>query len=453
MNAGEMARTPSHAAARGSSFVTVLRGARHWRTGRTIDLAWRDGVLLESVPADAERTIEARGAMVAPGLVDVHVHLREPGQSAKETVATGTRAAAAGGFTDVLAMPNTNPPIDDPQRVTWLIARAAEGAFCRVHPIAAVTVGQQGERLAEAIALRDAGAVALSDDGRPILSAAIMRRALEYASAAGLPVIAHEEDLSLKGDGHMNEGAVATRLGIRGIPSAAEAVMVRRDVELAALTGGRLHVAHVSCAESVAAIRDAKSRGLRVSAETCPHYWTLTDEAVGEYDTNAKMNPPLRAEGDRRAIVDAIADGTIDCLATDHAPHTLDEKRQLFDVAPFGIVGLETALALTITHLVEPGHLTLARAIELWTDAPRRLFGLRPARLLPGEPADLVLFDPAAHWRIDRERFFGKGRNTPFHGHEVSGRVLLTACDGEITHQASELHIQGGAIVPLEASA
>jgi dihydroorotase len=443
-------RAPS-GAAHGPSATTVLRGARDWRTGRTVDLAWRDGALLDHVPADAERTIEARGAVVAPGLVDVHVHLREPGQSAKETVATGTRAAAAGGFTDVLAMPNTNPPIDDPQRLAWLIARAAEQSFCRVHPIAAVTIGQQGERLAEAIALREAGAVALSDDGRPILSAAIMRHALEYASAAGLPVIAHEEDLALKGDGHMNEGPVATRLGIRGIPSAAEAVMVRRDVELAALTGGRLHVAHVSCAESVAALRDAKSRGLRVSAETCPHYWTLTDEAVGEYDTNAKMNPPLRGESDRRAIVAAVADGTIDCLATDHAPHTLDEKRQVFEVAPFGIVGLETALALTITHLVEPGHVPLARAIELWTDAPRRLFGLPAARLQPGEPADLVLFDPAARWRVDRERFFSRGRNTPFHGHEVSGRVLLTACDGEITHQAPELHIQGGAVVSLEA--
>jgi dihydroorotase len=418
---------------RGADTV-LIRDARHWRTGRRVDVAFAGGVVLASAPADPSRVIEARGAVIAPGLVDVHVHLREPGQSAKETIATGTRAAAAGGFTDVLCMPNTQPVLDTPAQVEWVLARARAAGHCRVHPIAAVTVGQAGETLAEMEALAAAGAVAFSDDGRPIMSAARMRRALEYAPGRR-PIIAHEEDLTLRGDGHMNEGAVATRLGIAGIPSAAESVMVRRDVELAALTGGRVHVAHASCAESLDALRDAKRRGLAVSGETCPHYWMLTDEAVGAFDTAAKMNPPLRSERDRAAVIEAIADGTIDCLATDHAPHTIEDKRQPFDHAPFGIVGLETALALTITGLVRPGHVSLERAFELWTDAPRRLFGLPPVTLEPGTPADLVLVDPDATWTVDPDRFHSKGRNTPFAGLTVHGRVWLTVCAGRITHE------------------
>jgi dihydroorotase len=435
--------------ARGAT--VVIQGARHWQSGRRVDLAFRDGVFVnEPAPADARR-IEARGAVVAPGLVDVHVHLREPGQSHKETIATGTRAAAAGGFTDVLCMPNTDPVVDDPGRVEWVRARVAEGASCRVHPIAAVTVGQRGEQLTEFHALRAAGAVALSDDGRPIVSAALLRRALEYARDCGLVIIAHEEDPDLAAGGCMNEGAAATRLGLRGIPNAAESVMVRRDVELVELARGRLHVAHVSCAQSVAALRDARARGLAVTAETCPHYWTLTDEAVGAFDTRAKMNPPLRSEADRRAVLSAIADGVIDCLATDHAPHTEAEKLQPFERAPFGIVGLETALALTLTHLVRPGRLSLARAIELWSVRPREIFGLAPAALAAGESADLVLFDPEASWVVDRERFFTKGRNTPFDGAELFGKVLLTVCGGEITHQDPGLDIQG--LIPSRAEA
>jgi len=303
-----------------------------------------------------------------------------------------------------------------------------------VHPIGAVTMGQSGEQLTPAMALRNAGAVALSDDGRPIVKAAIMRRALEYARHAGLPIVCHEEDLTLKGEGVMNEGFMATRLGLRGSPNAAESVMVRRDVELAALTGGRVHLAHLSCAESLEALRDAKRRGLAVTGETCPHYWTLTDAAVGEYDTNARMNPPLRSAADRDAIIAALADGTLDCFATDHAPHTADEKRAPFDQAPDGIVGLETALALTLTFLVKPRHLTLQRALELWTDEPRRLFGLRPVRLEPGDPADLVLIDPDAGWTVDPERFHSKGRNTPFAGWRLTGRALATVCGGRLTH-------------------
>ena len=414
--------------------VTVIRNARHWRTGAAIDVAFERGTILETVPAAADIVMDARGAVLAPGLVDLHVHLREPGQGSRETIETGTRAAAAGGFTAVACMPNTEPVVDNIAWVEWVRARARTVGRCRVHPIAAVTVGQKGEQLTEALALRGAGAVALSDDGRPIVSAALMRHALEYARHAGLPIVCHEEDLALRGDGHMNEGASATRLGIRAIPSAAESVMVRRDVELAELTGGRVHLAHLSCAASFDALRDAKRRGLAVTGETCPHYWTLTDEAVAAWGTHAKMNPPLRSERDRLATIEAIADGTIDCLVTDHAPHGEDDKRQPFEMAPFGIVGLETALALTLTGLVRPGHIPLARAIELWTEAPRRLFDLPEVRLTGGFPADLALIDPDAEWTVDPTAFHSKGRSTPFAGMRVTGRVLLTVCDGELTH-------------------
>jgi dihydroorotase len=420
-----------------------IRNARHWRTGEPIDLDWQDGRITRvregaapALPAN-DAAIDAQGLVLAPGLVDLHVHLREPGQSAKETVETGTAAAAAGGFTSIACMPNTNPVIDRVEWVEWLLARAEKVAHCRVLPIAAVTMGQSGAQLTEFHALAEAGAVAFSDDGRPVVSSAVMRRALEYARDMGAPIIGHEEDPTLAEGGHMHEGAVATRLGIQGIPSEAESIMVRRDVELAALTGGRMHLAHLSCAGSYDALRDAKRRGLRVTGEVCPHHWTLTDEAVGEYDTMAKMNPPLRPAADRDAAIAAIADGTIDCLATDHAPHTAAEKDQPFDAAPFGIVGLETALGLTITHLVRPGHLTLARAIELWTEAPRRIFGLPEVQLEAGFPADLTLFDPDEAWVVDPAAFRTKGRNTPFTGHRLFGRVHRTVCAGRVTHETA----------------
>jgi dihydroorotase len=428
-----------------------IEDARHWRTGERVDVEVIDGTIASVVPAartshraaNAER-IAAHGAVLAPGLVDLHVHLREPGQSSKETIATGTRAAAAGGFTAVCCMPNTEPVLDTVSGIEWVLARAEAAGNCRVHPLAAVTVGQRGEALTEAVALKRAGVVALSDDGRPVVSAQMMRRALEYARHAGLPIVAHEEDPTLKGDGHINEGAVATRLGVRGIPAAAETVMVRRDVELAELTGGRVHLAHLSCVGSFDALRDAKRRGLPVTGETCPHYFTLTEDAVVEHGTHAKMNPPLRAESDRDATIAAIADGTIDCLVTDHAPHTSDDKRQALDQAPFGIVGLETALPLTITALVQPGHVSLERALELWTDAPRRVFDLPEVRLEPGSPADLVLIDPDAEWVVEPARFHTKGRNTPYAGWHLRGRALLTVCDGRITHRDEALDAGGG---------
>lgn len=419
--------------------------ARHWRTGVAVDLAIENGLVVEAA-RDAQ-TLDAGGRVLAPGLVDLHVHLREPGQSSKETIATGTRAAAAGGFTAVACMPNTNPVVDTVAWVEWVLARAREAGWCRVHPIAAVTVGQRGEQLTEMHALAAAGAVAFSDDGRPVASPAVMRRALEYARPIGAPIVCHEEDPALKNDGHMNEGFTATRLGLRGIPAAAETVMARRDVELAELTRGRVHLAHLSSAGSLAALRDAKARGLAVTGETCPHYWVLTDEAVGDYDTAAKMNPPLRAESDRDAVIAAIREGTVDCFVTDHAPHTAEEKRQPFAEAPFGVVGLETALALTLTFLVQPGHLTLARALELWTDAPRRLFGLPAVTLEPGTPADLVLIEPDAAWTVDPSAFHSRGRNTPFQGWTLTGRAALTVCGGRVTHldPAFETHAAGAA--------
>jgi dihydroorotase len=413
--------------------AAVIRNARHWRSGEPVELALADGIVVDRAPSGAV-TIDAAGAVLAPGLVDAHVHLREPGQSYKETIASGTRAAAAGGFTAVCAMPNTEPVVDSAAWVEWVLSRSREAGHCRVHPIAAVTMGQKGERLTSFVALARAGAVALSDDGHPVASASLMRRALEYAQHAELPIVCHEEDPTLRGNGQMNEGLTATRLGIAGIPAAAESVMVRRDVDLAELTGGRVHLAHLSCRQSFDAVRDARARGLSVTAETCPHYWTLTDEAVGDYDTLAKMNPPLRSEADRDAVIAAIREGLVDCLVTDHAPHTEEEKCRPFDQAPFGIVGLETALALTLTFLVRPGHLTLARALELWTDGPRRVFGLPEVRLAPGDPADLVLLDPEREWTVDPTAFHSMGRNTPFGGWHLIGRPLATICGGRLTH-------------------
>ncbi|TMQ72525.1 MAG: dihydroorotase [Candidatus Eisenbacteria bacterium] len=397
----------------------VVRNGRHWRTGEPFELAVEDERIVASggprAAGEGSRTLDALGAVLAPGLVDLHVHLREPGGEGKETIETGTRAAAAGGFTAVACMPNTQPVVDNRAWVAWIRERARAAGHCRVHPIAAVTMGQRGEQLTEMLALAEAGAAAFSDDGRPVMSAEVMRRALEYARPTGLPIVCHEEDLTLRGQGHMHEGAVSARLGLAGIPAAAEVVMVRRDVELAELTGGRVHLAHLSAAGSYDALRDAKRRGLAVTGETCPHYWTLSDEAVGDYDTCAKMNPPLRSAADRAAVIEAIRSGVVDCFATDHAPHTLEDKRQPFDLAPFGIVGLETAL--------------------LWTDAPRRVFGLPEVTLAPGSPADFTLIDPELEWTVDASRFHSKGRNTPFEGWTLTGKALGTWCGGIATHR------------------
>jgi dihydroorotase len=371
---------------------------------------------------------EAKGLVVAPGFVDLHTHLREPGREDKETIATGTRAAAAGGFTAVCAMPNTEPVNDTAGITRGILERARADALVRVYPIGAITKGSRGEELAEYGDLREAGCVAVSDDGRPVASARVMRRALEYAQAFDLPVIDHCEEPTLFEKAAMNEGPVATLLGLRGTPAVAEAVVVERDVMLAELTGGRVHIAHLSTALSVEAVRRGKARGVRVTAEATPHHLLLTDAAVKEsgYDTSTKMNPPLRAEADRAAVVQGLVDGTIDCIATDHAPHTVDDKKVEFDQAAFGVVGLETAVALALDRLVGGGVLGLLRLVALLSTNPARVLGLPGGTLAPGAPADLTLIDLERKRQVDPVRFASKGRSTPFAGWILTGWPVAT---------------------------
>jgi dihydroorotase len=398
-----------------------------------------DGDRIEAVGApgsfaDAEATlVDARGLHVLPGLVDIHVHLREPGQEYKETVATGSAAALAGGFTSVATMANTNPVNDSGAVTQYILERGRTVAGVRVYAIGAVSVGLQGERMAEIGEMHRAGIVAVSDDGRPIMNASLMRHALEYTQLFGLPVIAHEEDDALCCGGVMNEGPTAVRLGLRGRPAAAEEVMIARDVALAELTGGHLHVAHLSTARGVELVRQAKARGLRVTAEVTPHHLFLTEEAVGDYDTNAKMAPPLRTKADVEALRQGLADGTIDCIATDHAPHHQDEKDCEFDEAAFGIVGLETALPLGL-RLVAEGVLDLPTLIERMTVGAARILNLPAGTLAPGAPADLTLVDPERKWKVAARSFKSKGRNTPFEGWDVTGRALVTMVGGRILH-------------------
>jgi dihydroorotase len=425
-----------------------LRGGRVLDPARGIDRSqdlWIDQGKIagwgEDAPAalrsraDVE-IVDVRGAVITPGFVDIHVHLREPGQEEKETIETGTRAAVRGGFTAVACMPNTDPPLDERPRIEYVVRRAREIGLARVFPIAAVTKGQLGEQLTEIEDLVDAGAVAITDDGKPVRNAEIMRRALELTRGLGIPVIQHAEDPDLKGSGVMHEGWVSTRIGLKGIPDTAESVMVARDALLAEQTGGRVHVAHVSAARSVEIIRRAKARGIRMTAETAPHYLVLTDEAVSEYDTHAKMNPPLRSARDRDALIEGVVDGTIDCLATDHAPHTEIDKDGDFDSAPFGIVGLETALGVYLRGLVEPGLLTLPELIARMTVKPYEVLGRKGGTLAPGADADVTVFDPKRRWPVRAAEFASKGRNTPFEGWELPGQVLLTIVGGRICYRA-----------------
>ena len=400
----------------------------------------RDGKIAEVAerverPRDA-RAVDARGRWVTPGFLDLHVHLREPGQEYKETVATGTRAAVAGGFTAVCAMPNTNPVNDDTAVTELVLARAAAAGLARVYPVGAISKGSKGEELAEYGELKAAGCVALSDDGKPVMSSSLMRRALEYAKAFGLPLTVHEEDLHLVGKGVMHEGAAATRLGLKGIPAAAEEVMILRDLALLELTGGRLHVAHLSTAGGVRAVRDAKRRGLRVTAEVTPHHLALTDEDVGAsgYSTDFKMNPPLRSAEDVRAVREGLADGTIDAIATDHAPHSSVEKDVEFDAAANGIVGLETAFPVCLA-LARQGVLSEKRLVEALTVGPARAFGLPGGALARGAAADVAIVDPAAEWVLDPARLHSKGKNTPWKGRRLAGRCSMTIVGGRIVHE------------------
>lgn len=374
--------------------------------------------------------IDVTGRVLAPGLIDLHVHLREPGQEDLETVATGAMAAAAGGFTAVCAMPNTDPVTDNQAAVGFILRQSLRAGKARVYPIGAISLGQKGQQLAEFGEMVGAGAVAVSDDGKPVVSSQFMRTALEYARTFGIPVADHCEDPTLSAGGSMHEGLVATRLGLKGIPAAAEEIMVARDIILAELTGGHVHLCHMSTRGSVELIRRAKDRGIRVTAEATPHHFALTHERVEGYDTNAKMNPPLREPEDREAIRQALKDGTIDVVASDHAPHHYDAKEREFDDAPNGILGLETALGVGIRELVVPGLLTLPELIDRMSTRAARAFRLPGGTLAVGAPADIVVFDPAARWTVRPDRFFSRSRNTPFGGEEMVGRVELTLVDG-----------------------
>jgi len=384
---------------------------------------------------DGAEIVDARGKAVAPGLIDLHVHFREPGREDVETVATGARAAAAGGFTAVCPMPNTDPVTDNQAAVGFIVKQAQAAGAARVYPIGAISLGQKGQQLAEFGELVGAGAVAVSDDGQPVVSSHLMRMALAYARAFDIPVADHCEDPTLKANGVMHEGLVSTRLGLRGIPAAAEQIMVARDLLLAELTGGHVHLCHVSTRGSVELIRRAKEKGIRVTAEATPHHLTLTDQACEGYNTNAKMNPPLREAADVAALRAGVKDGTIDVIATDHAPHHYDAKEREFDDAPFGIVGLETALGLGMTELVQGRVLTLPELIERMSTAPARVFHLPGGSLKPGSPGDVVIFDPEVRWRVDPTRFYSKSRNTPFAGRELAGRVVRTVVGGLTVHR------------------
>ena len=379
--------------------------------------------------------IDCEGMIVSPGFIDVHCHLREPGREDVETIATGARAAAAGGFTAVCAMPNTDPVTDNQAAVGFIVRQAQRANASRVHVIGAISVGQKGETLAEFGEMVAAGAVAVSDDGRPVVSAQLIRTALEYARSFAIPVIDHCEEPTLSQGGSMNEGIVSARLGLKGIPSEAEEIMVIRDILLARRTGGHVHLAHMSTVGSVELIRWGTERGINVTAEVCPHHISLTEERVLGYDTNAKMNPPLRTAADVEALRDAVKDGTIDMIATDHAPHHYDEKEREFADAPNGIIGLETALAVSVTNLVETGHIDFSTLVDKMSCAPSKLFGLPGGTLAKGAVADVTVFDPLREWEVEPSQFLTKGRNTPYSGMRLTGRAVCTIVGGAVVHR------------------
>jgi len=397
-----------------------------------------DGVVQkigENLTESADKVIDAAGKIVAPGLIDMHVHLREPGLEYKEDIKSGTLAAAQGGFTSVCCMPNTVPVLDNAPLIEYVKNKAAQVGSVNVYPVGAVSKGQKGEQLAEIGDMKEAGAVAISDDGRPVSNPELMRHAMEYADMFNMLVISHCEDLSLVAGGSMNEGIVSTRLGLKGIPNAAEEVQIARDIILAKETGKRIHIAHVSTAGGVEIIRQAKKQGILVTAETCPHYFTLTEEAVEGFNTNAKMNPPLRTQKDVDAIIAGLCDGTLDAIVTDHAPHHRDEKEVEFAVAANGIVGLETSLCLGITYLVKKNLLTLSELLAKMSCNPANILGLNKGKLEEQADADIVIFSMDELYTVDKETFASKSKNTPYHGWEVYGRVDCTICGGKVVYE------------------
>ena len=379
------------------------------------------------------RVIDAQGKIVSPGLVDIHVHLREPGFEYKETIQSGSEAAACSGFTAICPMPNTQPVCDNVETVQYIVNKAKDINKVRVFPVAAISRDLKGQEPCDYAALKNAGAVALTDDGYPVMDSHVMRHALEEAAKISVPVVAHSEDLPLADEGAMNEGAVAEQLGLKGIPNAAESIMVMRDIALCELTGSHLHVAHVSTAEAVDAIRQAKARGVRVTAETAPHYFTLTDQAVVEYGANAKMNPPLRSEKDRQAIIEGLIDGTLDAIATDHAPHSPDEKAQGMDRAPNGIIGLETSVPVSM-QLVKKGILSMSDLIAKMSTNPAKIMGLASG-IKKGQKADLTIIDPERPVTLQADGFKSLSRNTPFDGWQLEGKAVLTMLGGRVVYE------------------
>lgn len=393
----------------------------------------------QNLCADGAEIIDAQGKLVCPGFIDMHVHLREPGLEAKETIASGTRAAARGGFTGVACMPNTKPVVDSQALVEFIKSRAAAQGVVNVYPIGAITKGSVGGELAEIGDMKLAGAVAVSDDGHPVTNSQVMRLAMEYTKMFDLPVISHCEDLDLVADGVMNEGYYSTVYGLKGISRAAEEVMVARDIMLAELTGARLHIAHISTAGSVELVRMAKKKGLKVSAEATPHHFALTDEVVGSYDTSTKVNPPLRGTDDVKAVKEGLRDGTIDVIATDHAPHAVEEKDVEYNYAPFGIVGLETAVGLAFRELVNPGILSIEELVRKMSCSPARILGLNKGHLGVGADADITLIDPDRQEIIDVNKFASKGKNSPFGGWKLTGLPVATIVGGRVVMRDREL--------------
>jgi dihydroorotase len=406
----------------------LIREGKILKAGRNLDETLAN--FPDTTPVDLD-ILDVTGCIVVPGLIDMHTHLRDPGFEYKETIQSGTTAAAAGGFTAVACMPNTNPVNDSRSVTEYIVKRAAECGLARVYPIAAISRALEGRYLSEFQDLKDAGAVAFSDDGKPVLNSALMRRSLEYAFSIGLPVISHCEDVQLSAGGVMNEGLASTELGLAGIPSLAEEVMVARDILIAGYTGTSVHIAHVSTAGSVALIRNAKQRGIPVTAETAPHYFSMTDDAVRDYDTNTKVNPPLRTAMDVESIKEGLRDGTIDAIASDHAPHAVTEKELEYDLASFGISGLETSLSLSL-KLVFEGILTLPQLIAKMSTLPARILSVHGGTLKEGSLADITVIDLEKVWTVDPSTFRSKGRNSPFAGRQLRGKALLTFVGGEI---------------------
>jgi len=427
---------------KGSGFDLAITGGRvidpETKMDRIADVFVRNGVIKKIEKSKgkpkAKEIINAQGKIVVPGLIDMHTHLREPGREDEETIYTGSCAAVAGGFTSICCMPNTQPPIDNQEAVKFVYQKAKD-AKCKIYCVGCITKGQKGEELTEIYDLVRSGVVAISDDGLPVVNPQVLRNALEYSRMFSLPVISHCEDLNLSAKGVMHEGFVSTILGMCGIPSLAEETIVARDVALAEFTKARIHIAHVSTQGSVDLIRQAKKKGIKVTCEATPHHFTLTHEIIKTFDTNAKVNPPLRTKKDVEAIKKGLSDGTIDCIATDHAPHSIEEKEVEFDSAPFGMVGLETALGLVITELINKKVLSWTQAIAKLTTNPARILNLKGGRIKKNSPADITVIDPKASWTVDPSKFLSKSKNFPFGGTKLQGKVFCTIVDGKVVYQ------------------